>query len=202
MPLIESQPDAVAQTYAKSLLDLCMAQGGQAAAQSALDQLRDVLALAREDRSFGEFLSSRIIGVKERRKSLAAILTGRCEQRVLNFLLVLNDKGRLSRLPAIVAAFDQEAQNSFGNIEIDVTTPAPLSDDAARSLADNLRNRLGREPVLHRSVDPTMIGGVRLKIGDQLLDASLSTRLRRLRERMAENGAPQVRAAAERIFAV
>jgi F0F1-type ATP synthase delta subunit len=59
---------------------------------------------------------------------------------------------------------------------------------------------LGKPPVLHAYTEPTMIGGVKLQIGDQLIDASVSAELRRMRDRLATNGAAEIRANADRMI--
>jgi len=203
MPLIETQPDAVAQVYAQSLFDLASDEGtsgGQARIESTLAELEDVLELARADARFGEFLASRIVSGKDRDAALVRILEGRASPLTLNFLRLLNQKGRLAIITGVVAAYDRLVQNAFGRIEVDVYSATPLSPDEVRALSDKLRGVLGREPVIHPYTDGSMIGGVRLQIGDQLIDASVSTALRKLRDQLATRGLPAVRAAAERII--
>lgn len=193
MPLLESQPDALANTYARALFDLAMQQGGQSRAEEVAGELEDVVELARSDARFNEFLASRVLGVKERDRSLESIFGGRCSTLVLNFLRLLNRKNRLSHLPPIVAALDQRVQEQFGRIEVDVFTPAPIDDAQLRGIRDRLASALGKEPVIHPYTDPSMIGGVKFRIGDQLIDASVSARLRQMRERLGSSGGAIVR---------
>ena len=108
MPLIESQPDALANVYARSLLELAEEQGGQERIESVLGQLEDLLEMARADKTFGEFLASRVLTTVGRAASLRRILDGRVDDLVLRFLLVLNEKGRLGHIAAIVAAYDAQ----------------------------------------------------------------------------------------------
>lgn len=193
MPLLESQPDALANTYARALFDLAMQQGGQSRAEEVAGELEDIVEMARSDARFNEFLASRVLGVKERDRSLESIFAGRCSPLVLNFLRLLNRKNRLSHLPPIVEALDQRVQEHFGRIEVDVFTPAPIDDAQLRSIRDRLAAALGKEPVIHPYTDPSMIGGVKFRIGDQLIDASVSARLRQMRERLGSSGGAIVR---------
>ncbi|MDP1662831.1 MAG: F0F1 ATP synthase subunit delta, partial [Phycisphaerales bacterium] len=109
MPLIESQPDAVATVYAQSLFNLAFATGGQAAVEQTLEELEGLMELARTDRRFNEFLASRIIGVDKRSDSIGRMLLGKISENTVRFIQVLNDKGRLHAFPAVVAAFDSIA---------------------------------------------------------------------------------------------
>jgi len=192
--------DAVARVYASSLFELAEAKGGQEAIEEVASELEAILELGRQDRQFGEFLASRILSDEARAESLKKILQGRVTDLTLHFLLVLNEKDRLSRLEDIAAAFDQMAQDKFGRVEVDVYTASPADQAQLDRIAERLRQAMGREPVLHNYADAEMIGGLKLQIGDQLIDASVSTRLARMREKLATRGAAEVRSAVERFL--
>jgi len=200
MPLIESQPDALAFRYATSLFELAEAGGGRDRIESVLAELESVLELARSDERFSEFLASRVLPARSRKASIRQIFENRTDDLVLRFLLVLNDKGRLGHLAPIVGAFDHLAQERFGRVEVDVFTAAPASGDDLASIKKRLQKSLGKDVILHPYTDGSMIGGVRLRIGDQLIDGSVSTQLRRLRQRLAVDGLAEVRARASRIL--
>jgi ATP synthase F1 delta subunit len=174
--------------------------GGSGAVEETRVELHDLVALARRDKAFGEFLSSRIVDTGKREKSLDRMFAGRTTGSVLNFLKVLNGNGRLGLLPAIAEAFTTVAQESFGQIPVQVTTAAAMSDAEHAALTSRLKAQLGREPVLNCTVNPALIGGVRIQIGDKLIDASVATRLAQVRDTMNSRGSALVRAAAERIF--
>lgn len=200
MPLIDAPPDALADTYARSLFELADQAGGRDTVESVLGELEDILELARSEPRFGEFLSSRTLPTAARAASLSRIFAGRIQDLTLRFLLLLNARGRLGYLIPIVAAFDALVQQRFGRVEVDVFTAEPVEPEQLRFLHRRLEQILGREPILHPYVDPTMLGGVRLRIGDRLIDASLATQLRRLRDRLASEGPAQVRLRASRII--
>lgn len=200
MPLIDSAPDAVARIYAQSLFDLAIERGGGPRAEEILGELEDVLELARSDAKFGEFLASQILPVRSRASSLQNVFRGRITDITLNFLLVLNKKERLGHLPAIAAAFEHLVQESFGRVEVDVYTASPIDHEQSASIRDRLRAVLNREPVIHAYTDESMIGGLRLQIGDQLIDASVSTRLRKMRDKLNTHASAAIRAKAERLI--
>lgn len=200
MPLIESQPDALANTYATSLFELALDTGGRELVEEILGELEDLLETARADARFNEFLASRLVAKKDRAKSLRAILSGKCQDLTLHFLLLLNDNERLARLPAIVAAFDALVQALFGRVEVDVFTAEPVGPEELATIRDRLGAALSKQVVVHPYTDASMIGGVKLRLGDRLIDGSIATQLRKFRERLSEHGSAELRARTGRII--
>lgn len=200
MPLLETPADAIAMTYAQSLFELAKADGGQSTIEATLAELEEFAELARADKQFGEFVSSQVISSDHRSASLEKIFRGKLSNRVLDFLLVLNEKGRLGHLLGIVSAFDGLVQKAFGRVEVDAWTAAPMEAGEKQELERRLAQKIGRQVVLHAYTDPTMLGGIRLQVGDQLLDASLASQLRSIRQQLSENGPARIRAAAEKLF--
>ncbi|MEL7483712.1 MAG: ATP synthase F1 subunit delta [Planctomycetota bacterium] len=194
MPLTEAKPDALSEIYAKSLYELAESAGGREAVEQVVGELEGVVELAREDGSFGEFLSSRVLKQSDRSKSLRSMLEGKVHDLTLKFLLVLNEKGRLGHLVPIVASLDETAQRAFGRVEVDVYTADALEGDELERVRQQLNESLGRETVVHSYVDPKMIGGVRMQIGDRLIDASVAAQLRKVRDRLASEGSARLRA--------
>jgi F-type H+-transporting ATPase subunit delta len=200
MPLIDSQPDAIARVYARSLFELSFAQGGQTGIEEVLGELEEILDIARADPRFAEFLSTPAIGTAKRAASIDHIFKGRVSDLTLRFLQVVNHKGRISALGSIAAAFDNIAQERFGRVEVDVFTAAPLTGDQVRDMRDRLGRALGKDVIVHPYTEGAMIGGVKFRIGDQLIDASLATRLRQMKERLDINGTAALRSRISGIF--
>ncbi|MCC6230429.1 MAG: ATP synthase F1 subunit delta [Phycisphaerales bacterium] len=200
MPLIDTQPGALAKTYARSLIELAMEQGGRDKVEAVLGQLQDVVELAASNPKFNEFLASRVVASGDRAASLRTMFEGAVDTLTLNFLLVLNRKGRLGYIIPIVAALDGAVQAAFGRVEVDVFTASPLDATALDSVRQQLQGSLKRDVVVHPYVDGSMIGGVKFRIGDQLVDASVATRLRKLRDRLGAEGASALRERLDRMF--
>lgn len=203
MPATDSnntQTDAISKVYARSLFELADAKGGQPEIESVAGQLEDIIEITRQSPRFAEFLSSQILSSDKRRDSLRVIFDGRCSDLVLRFLLVCNDKGRLNKLGGIASAYDSLLQDRYGRVEVDVFTAAGLDSRQLDALKDRLKSAIGKEPVLHAYIDTSLIGGMKLLIGDQLIDASVASRLRRMSDRLATSGAPEIRARAAKIF--
>jgi F-type H+-transporting ATPase subunit delta len=173
--------DALASTYARSMFDLASAAGGQAKISEVAGELEQIVELARENKSLREFIASPIIDAQRREASLKSIFANRVTDLTLRFLLVLNSNGRLSRLESIASAFDALVQEHFGRIEVDVYTAAPMGREQLDDLGKHIREAIGKETVLHPYTEASMIGGVKLRIGDQLIDGSIATRLKRMK---------------------
>jgi F-type H+-transporting ATPase subunit delta len=200
MPDVTAQTDALATVYARSLYELAEQAGGEVKIVEVGGELEDIAELARADRRLREFLRSPILNRAARSESLKRMFGNRVTDLTLRFLLVLNAKGRLARLEAMAAAYDRLVQEAFGRVEVNVYTPAPLGQGQLDAVAERIRRALGKEPVLHPYTDPSMIGGLKLRIGDQLIDGSVASRLRRLKNTLMNQGAATVRERARRIL--
>jgi F-type H+-transporting ATPase subunit delta len=152
-------------------------------------ELREVCGIVRADKRALELFRSPIVDPAKRAASLRRTFGGRVTDTLLNFMLVLNRKGRLAELLAIEDAYDALEQEAFGRVEVDVFTASGSVDEATKStLAADLRKSLGKDPVMHFYADPAMIGGLKIRIGDQLIDGSVAAQLRRMRSALLDRG--------------
>jgi F-type H+-transporting ATPase subunit delta len=193
MASTSNQSDALAQVYARSLFQLAQEAGGREKIEEVNDELEQICELMRSDRRLREFLASPIIDEDKRKGSLQRVFENRVTDLTLRFLLVLNDRKRLGHLEAISDAFSHLVQEAFGRVEVDVFTATPLEPDQRARLTDRIREALGREPVLHPYTDPSLIGGIRLRVGDQLIDGSVVSSLRKLRQTLLTSGGAALR---------
>ncbi len=186
--------DAVARVYAQSLFELGEAAGGDAKLVEIGEELQSIVELVRADSTFAEFLRSPIVEREKRAGTLRRVFDGQVTDVLLRFLLVLNDKGRLGHLDDISDGYGELLNDRFGRIEVDVYTIDGTLDAAQlEQLAQKVKARLGKDPVFHQYADPAMIGGLVLRIGDQLIDGSVRGQLRGLRESLLENGSASIR---------
>lgn len=200
MPLIEAQPSALAKVYAKSLFELAQQQGGQAEAESILGELEDIVELAREDRAFSELLASRLIDSGKRDASLGRMFSGKVSDLTLKFLRQINRKGRLANLSQIATAMDTLVQDHFGRIEVDVFTATPIDAAELETVRAQLSASLGKEVIMHPYTDSSMLGGIKLRMGDQLIDASIQAQLRKMRDALLDTGSAQIRGRSDELL--
>jgi F-type H+-transporting ATPase subunit delta len=192
--------DALSAVYARSLYELAEEAGGRDKILEIADEIEQVCELAIGDRSFREFLGSPIVDRGRRGDALRNIFRERVTDLVLRFLLVLNDRGRLGHLEAIGDAYTRLVQEAFGRVEVDVFTPGALEPDQVETLKQRIQTILGKEPVMYTYTEPAMIGGVKLRIGDQLIDGSVAARLKHIRRQFLSSGGSAVREQFDRIL--
>lgn len=106
------------------------------------------------------------------------------DQTTKSFLGVLAENRRLGQLPAIMRAFRLLAARYRGEVTAEVTSAHPLGADQVDALKQQLRQRLGREVSVDLSVDPELLGGLVVRIGSQMIDSSIRTRLNALTSAM------------------
>ena len=109
---------------------------------------------------------------------ITAALPQGAAPEVRNFLAVLAREGALDQLPAVVAALEAYAPRSDqGPVGGEITSAQPLSPEQRQHIADDLAKRYGQQLNLQFKEDPSLIGGLIIRVGDQVLDSSLRTRL-------------------------
>ena len=197
---LDTPPDAVDRAYAKGLFELADEKGGRAMLEEFAGEFDELVDLLRANPQLEELIGSLIIPSKEKEESLRRIFEGRISRLILNLMLLLNIKERDGRFVRVAAAFDEMVQERFGKVEVDVYTRLPVPEDQLASLKDRLRAALDREPVIYAYTDETMLGGVRIRVGDKLVDASFNARLRAIHERLEESGLDSLREQIQKTF--
>lgn len=176
----------IARPYASALFDLAKADDSVAAVEQGLDKL---LALANESPDFARFLRSPVINTEEKAQAMHVLLSkANPHTTVGNFVKVVARSGRLFALPAIIAAFKERAAGHRGEVTADVTSAVALSADQIKTLADTLKAKIGKSVTLNQHVDPSLIGGLVVKVGSQMIDSSLKTKLTAMKIAMKEVG--------------
>ena len=155
----------------------------------AIDKVEASLATVRaaldQSPDFRQLTTSPLIARGAATKAVAAVAKKlKRDATTSKFLGVLADNRRLSQLPAIIRAFRQLAAGFRGETSAEVTSAHPLSNDQVTALKQSLRQRIGREVSVDLSVDPSLLGGLVVRIGSQMIDSSIKTRLNTLAHAM------------------
>lgn len=198
---MQTQINDVARVYAESLYELAVKEGGMAKAQEIGAELSAIGETIRGNKPFAEFLRTPVIDRATREKSLARMLKGRVSSLLERFVLVLNRKGRAAALADIDMAYDSLLQEKLGKVELDVWTAGPVGADQLRMIQSRVQGVLGKEVVVHAYTDPSLIGGIKLRIGDRLIDGSVAAKLRAMRAHLADAAGSDVRARFQRFLA-
>ena len=192
-PRTSAQTSPVGDVYARSLMEL--AQQEQQL-DSVAQEVAGIGSLVREDHDFRRLIGNPILGRQQREQMLQRLFEGRVSDLTYRFLQVLNRKDRLDALPQITAAFDALLAEHRNELTVLAYVPHRLAPDAADRVAQGLSASLGKSVTLHQHVDPALIGGMKLRIGDRMLDASVATQLRNLEQQLIAAGRDRARAQA------
>ncbi len=169
---------SLAGRYASALFGLSRDERQIDAVGRSLDALASALADSRE---FAELVASPVVSRKDAAKAFAALAPELgLDPITANFLGVLARNGRKSELRKIIRAFKRIAAAHRGEISAEVTSAHPLKDDQLAALKAQLKSRAGRDVTLDVAVDPDILGGIVIKLGSEMIDASIRTKLNRL----------------------
>lgn len=173
---------AVSSVYAESILALAEERGMTDGVAEELAQLRELWG---RDQQFVDLMTSSAIDQDARRESLRRVFgNGRVSPLMFDFLMVLNDKYRAYLLPAVCDAFVRQLNFKRGRREAFVTSAVPLDDPQRARLLGELRRLSRFEPILVERVDPDVLGGLKVQMGDYLFDASVAQRLQDYRDEL------------------
>ena len=153
--------------------------------QTAEEDLQAVNAIWGENSQIDETMAHPRIPTPTKRRILQQLMEGRARPLVLNFLLLLLDKQRIALLPEIGKEFERLADAHRGIERAYVTTAVPLAADQAEALRARLSQQTGKVVQLVPQIDPRIMGGVIVRIGDRLWDGSIRGYLSELRLRLA-----------------
>ncbi len=141
--------------------------------------------LARDERVV-RAVDSPAVAIASRRKAVEQLLGGHVSRQALNLALLLTGRGRFGILPAVSAEYDAMVRESRGIVAATVMTPAPLSAKDLAAIRTRVEQLAGAQVELETGTDPSLVGGLTIKIGDRLIDASVRGRLERLRGRLVQ----------------
>ena len=176
----------IARPYASALFDLASSEGNVPAVEAGLDAVSKLIG---ESQDFQRFLRSPVITTDEKATALDELLNkASVDKTVANALRVVARNGRLFAVPAIIAEFKALAAKSRGEVSAEVTSASALTKDQLASLAETLKGKLGKTVTLTEFVDPSLIGGLVVKVGSQMIDSSLKTKLTAMKIAMKEVG--------------
>lgn len=181
---MERDPEVI-HNYASALLAATKKHGmplDQAAAESA--QLRD-LVVSRP--RFKLFIDSPQFREDQKRQVIDNAFKDNASELVYQFLLLLLRRNRLNYLIDILGDYEHLIEIEQGITEGEVTTAVELTDDEKNAMRHNLNVRFSKDFLLSWSVDPSILGGVRVQFGDTLIDSTVESHLRELRRRLARS---------------
>jgi|SRR5579884_3408628 len=189
-PVVDVASQRVARSYADALLDAAESKGQ---AREVLEELSSLVHdVFRSAPDFEGFLASRAISRKRKAPVIRSALQGRASDTLLNFMLVLNDKERLDLIRPILAAYRALYEEKTRHVRVRVRSAVPLPDDQRQRLEQELRAKFQKEPILETAVDPDLLGGLVVQVGDWVYDGSVRSRLAEIRNQLMESSSHEI----------
>jgi F-type H+-transporting ATPase subunit delta len=181
----DSRMGGLALRYATAIFELAAEERAIDNLAADLAALKGLLAASPE---LARLVRSPLFSREDQANGMEAVLkaagAGALSRRLV---LLLARKRRLFALAEIIRAFEQLLARHRGEIAADVISARALNATEAAELKRVLKDKLGREPRLNLQVDPTLLGGLKLKLGSRMIDSSLRTKLDGLRAAMKGN---------------
>jgi ATP synthase F1 delta subunit len=177
--------EEIAQVYARSLFEVARDDGVLDDVQQQLAMWADAL---NDNRDLQVFFFSPRFSRTEKKQAIRRIIDGG-DERFLNFLELLAERHRLPVTFRIRRAFDDLWREEHKLLPVEVTTAVELEESVVKSIGDRIEDKTGRKVELTSKVNPDIIGGLVLRVGNKILDASVHGRLERLRRQITKAAA-------------
>jgi F-type H+-transporting ATPase subunit delta len=177
--------DELAEVYARALFDVAQEQGKL---DELREQLRQFSEALRGDRRLATFFFSPYLSVAEKLEGLRAGLVG-ADPIFVNFLTVLVEKHRMPVIYRIGDEYERLWEDANRLLSVEITSAVELDPELTESLGRQIGEGSGRRVRLAAHVDPEIIGGIVLRVGNSILDASIRNRLEQLRRQVAQGAA-------------
>ena len=174
----------VASRYAKAFLELVSEKGEL---DKALSDMELVLSTTEENRELLMLLKSPVVNTDKKVKILSEIYGKQLSEASMLFIKLIAKNRRESALPEIAQAFVAQYKAIKGITSATVTSATVLSDDAKKKIADLVQKEVGGSVELSTEINPDLIGGFVLRIGDKQLDTSILNKVNKLKQEFGKN---------------
>ncbi|MEK6799312.1 MAG: ATP synthase F1 subunit delta [Planctomycetota bacterium] len=177
MPKFDEEQLALAKVYSAAMLALAQETG---AAQTLAEELVQIGKLLDREKGLESYFVSPAVDAETRKLTIEKWFRGRASDLLVDSLQILNQNERLGLVGALVEAYRLQMEESLGVVDAHVRTAAPLSEAMQVRLRELVKRRTGKKAELIVTVDPELIGGLVVQVGDEKLDASVATKLGRV----------------------
>jgi|LGOV01.1.fsa_nt_gb F-type H+-transporting ATPase subunit delta len=175
--------ELVAKTYSQALFEVGLDNNNLDVFMEELKVVRDMF---REYPDFYEILISPKINTEEKKKIVDEVFKGKATNEINNFMKILLDKRRVKDLYSIVEQFENLIYEHKGIVKATAITTVLLGKDEKDSLTKKLESITGKEVELINEIDKSVLGGVLIKLGDQVIDGTLKGKLNNLQISLKE----------------
>jgi F-type H+-transporting ATPase subunit delta len=186
---------AVASLYAQSYLTAAKQNNVSDAPDELASFVDDVLT---ESPEFHSLLVSDSLSRDEKLGLIDRVVAPKSSEYFANFLKVLIRHGRIDLIAEIRQVVVQIQEELAGKKRVQIRSAKPLSDKSRSEITNQLKSKLGFDPILQESVDESLIGGLIIQVGDTVYDSSLRTRLKTLTGRLTERTLHEIQSGRDR----
>jgi len=174
--------EEIAEVYARSLFEVAKDEDKLDPIREQLGEFADALS---ESHDLSTFFFSPYFSTDEKKDGLGKALDG-ADESFVNFLELLLEHHRMPVIHRIRRQYDErwEAENQL--LPVEVTSAVELDEQTVSSIGDRIGEQTGRKVNLTSKVDPDILGGIVLRVGNSILDASIKSRLNQLRKQVAQ----------------
>ena len=173
--------EEIAQVYARSLFEVAVEQDKLDELREQLGQFADAVG---ESRDLQVFLFSPYFSTQEKKEALGRAVSG-ADPTFTHFLEALLERHRMPAIFRIRQRFDVLWERENRLLPVEITSAIELEPDAVASIGERIGKQTGRTVQLSSKVDPDILGGIVLRVGNSVLDASIRNRLNQLRKQVA-----------------
>jgi F-type H+-transporting ATPase subunit delta len=174
--------EEIARVYARSLFEVATEHDHLDVVRDQLGQFADALAASHELQTF---LFSPYFSSEEKKDGLDRAITG-ADEAVHNFLALMIEKHRMPAIFRVRREFDHLWEEAHHLLPVEITSAIELDSSVADRIGDEIGRQTGRTVQLTSTVDPEVLGGIVLRVGNSILDASIRTRLENLRKQVVK----------------
>jgi F-type H+-transporting ATPase subunit delta len=182
--------EIIARNYADTLLELADRNGGAKAMQQFGEALDALAAVLESDPRVAEFLATPRVNAAAKQDVLTRALKGTAPELFVRFVMVVVEKRRQGLLVEMAAAYRALVDERMGRVRVDVTISHAPDETLEKEIRRALEKRTGREVIPAFTVDPELLGGMVVHLGDEILDSSVRSRMAGLRRRLLETELP------------
>ncbi|HIQ22638.1 MAG TPA: ATP synthase F1 subunit delta [Planctomycetes bacterium] len=192
----ERGAEGVAEVYAEAILDAAEKAGRTEAILEEFDSfIADVL-----DRfpRLEQVLASRLISHEDRSRTLDRVLASQASSLFLNCLRIISRHERFDLVRMIHRQLHALYDRLRGRVRVELVTATPVPEEVALRVTENLKALVDGQPVVEHVVDPRLIGGAVLRVGDTVYDGSIANRLNQLRKQIIDRSAHEIQSRRDR----
>ena len=172
----------ISKTYGDALLEIA---NEEKKVDLLLEEVTAVMAILKDNPEFSKLMNNPRISVDEKQTVMSNVVEGRISNELMGFFSMIVNKGRYDHIDEILTYFQDEVKKIKGIGVAYVTTPLELSDTQKKNVEKKLLETAGfKQMEMHYDIDTELVGGMRIRIGDRVVDSSIHTKILKMQQDM------------------